>query len=440
MAGRRSPTDDDWPEQPMRILRTRPDPTAADDRHAADLRQRRPHWWDGSQIYGSDAALRAGASARGEGGKLRLDRTDCCPLDPRRRRPHRRRRQLVARPEPAAHPLHARAQRHLRPPAQGVPDLVGRRAVRPRAAGQRGADGQDPHRRVDAGDPRPPDDAVRHARQLVGPPRRAARQALRPNRERGAQRHPRLADRTTTACRTRSPRSSSPSTACTRCCPDDFTFRSLEDDAVLEERTFPEIGALETRAPAGRDRARRTRSIRSASRIPGAITLHNFPRFLQHFDRAGRDDHRPGRDRRPAHPRARRAALQRVPRLFHLKPVAHVRGADRQPGVGRGAAARLRRRRARRPDGRHVRRAAAEGLRLQRHRLPHLHPDGLAAAEERPLLHPRLHAPRSTRRPGWTGSTRRTMSDVLLRHFPELEPALRGVTNAFAPWKQREPA
>ena len=27
-----------------------------------------------------------------------------------------------------------------------------------------------------------------------------------------------------------------------------------------------------------------------------------------------------------------------------------------------------------------------------------------------------------------------TMTSVLLRHFPELEPRLRGVENAFAPW------
>jgi hypothetical protein len=27
------------------------------------------------------------------------------------------------------------------------------------------------------------------------------------------------------------------------------------------------------------------------------------------------------------------------------------------------------------------------------------------------------------------------MKTVLLRHFPELEPALRGVANAFAPWQ-----
>jgi hypothetical protein len=29
-----------------------------------------------------------------------------------------------------------------------------------------------------------------------------------------------------------------------------------------------------------------------------------------------------------------------------------------------------------------------------------------------------------------------TMGTVLLRHFPELAPALRGVQNAFAPWSR----
>ena len=31
---------------------------------------------------------------------------------------------------------------------------------------------------------------------------------------------------------------------------------------------------------------------------------------------------------------------------------------------------------------------------------------------------------------------RTSMSDVLLRHYPELAPALQGVDNAFAPWKR----
>jgi hypothetical protein len=29
-----------------------------------------------------------------------------------------------------------------------------------------------------------------------------------------------------------------------------------------------------------------------------------------------------------------------------------------------------------------------------------------------------------------------TMRNVLLRHFPELEPALQGVANPFAPWNR----
>ena len=59
--------------------------------------------------------------------------------------------------------------------------------------------------------------AVRACAQLVGPRGRAASPALRPpERQRGAQRHPRLADRPPRRARTRSPRSSWPSTACTR--------------------------------------------------------------------------------------------------------------------------------------------------------------------------------------------------------------------------------
>ena len=34
----------------------------------------------------------------------------------------------------------------------------------------------------------------------------------------------------------------------------------------------------------------------------------------------------------------------------------------------------------------------------------------------------------------WVEGT--TMGDVLLRHHPELAPALDGVENAFAPWQQ----
>ena len=44
---------------------------------------------------------------------------------------------------------------------------------------------------------------------------------------------------------------------------------------------------------------------------------------------------------------------------------------------------------------------------------------------------PEVYTPR-----GSTGSRTTTMRTLLLRHFPELEPALQGVENPFAPWQR----
>ena len=47
--------DDDWPQKPMTILRSTPAPTTpADDGRPTAYRNIATHWWDGSQIYGSD--------------------------------------------------------------------------------------------------------------------------------------------------------------------------------------------------------------------------------------------------------------------------------------------------------------------------------------------------------------------------------------------------
>ena len=46
---------DDWPQKPMTILRSTPAPTtSADDSRPAAYTNIVTHWWDGSQIYGSD--------------------------------------------------------------------------------------------------------------------------------------------------------------------------------------------------------------------------------------------------------------------------------------------------------------------------------------------------------------------------------------------------
>ena len=80
------------------------------------------------------------------------------------------------------------------------------------------------------------------------------------------------------------------------------------------------------------------------------------------------------------------------------------------------------------------RRAAAGGLRLQRNRVPRLHPDGLAPPEERSLLHRRLTAGIYTEF-GLDWIRKNSMLNLLRRHYPQLAPALDGVTNAFHPWK-----
>jgi hypothetical protein len=49
--------DDNWPENPMRIMRTQSDPTraAADDGKPQTYINTETHWWDASQLYGSSA-------------------------------------------------------------------------------------------------------------------------------------------------------------------------------------------------------------------------------------------------------------------------------------------------------------------------------------------------------------------------------------------------
>ena len=74
------PEGDPWHQNPMEIQRTRPDPSydpsaGGPPTYVSDD----SHWWDGSQIYGSDAATVE--ARRGEDGKLRLDDHGLIPDD-----------------------------------------------------------------------------------------------------------------------------------------------------------------------------------------------------------------------------------------------------------------------------------------------------------------------------------------------------------------------
>jgi hypothetical protein len=77
--------DDQWPERPMEIMRTRPDPTRTADDDAAGLPPTyvnvESHWWDGSQLYGSNEETQARVRL-GQDGKLRIGEDGLLPVDP----------------------------------------------------------------------------------------------------------------------------------------------------------------------------------------------------------------------------------------------------------------------------------------------------------------------------------------------------------------------
>lgn len=66
--------------------------------------------------------------------------------------------------------------------------------------------------------------------------------------------------------------------------PDDFEFRSLKSNAVIGRRTLPEI--LDRRARETMNQISLTDLFYSfGTSHPGAITLHNYPRFMQQLER-----------------------------------------------------------------------------------------------------------------------------------------------------------
>ena len=190
---------DSWLERPMRVPKTPVDPPKVPDsnRPPAYVNEN-SHWWDGSQRLRQHDG-RAGDAAdrhRRQGARCRTTAASFHRRDHAAPRSPACTRQPVGGAEPAAQPVRARAQRHLRHVQAGVRRLERRAAVPAGAPRQRGADGEDPHRRVDAGDP-----AASAARCWRCTPTGTA---LLPGlqkvfrdlaRQRSAQRHSRVADR-----------------------------------------------------------------------------------------------------------------------------------------------------------------------------------------------------------------------------------------------------
>jgi hypothetical protein len=75
--------NDPWPERPMTVRRTRRDPTRppSSTNPVPTFANTETHWWDGSQIYGSDLETQTKVRL-GVDGKLKLDGNNLLPVDP----------------------------------------------------------------------------------------------------------------------------------------------------------------------------------------------------------------------------------------------------------------------------------------------------------------------------------------------------------------------
>jgi hypothetical protein len=214
--------------------------------------------------------------------------------------------------------------------------------------------------------------------------------------------------------------------------PDEFVFRSLADDSVLQRRELPEVGALEVRNRLG-EMSMLDVFYSFGRSHPGAITLHNFPRFLQDF-------HRPGGEHVDLAAidvlRVRERGVPRYNefrRLFHLNPVSSFEELTDNPVwaeelrrvygdvdkvdlmIGMYAEPK--------PKGFGFSDTAFRVFILMASR--RLESDRFFTSDYRPEVYTQA---------GFDWVEANTMRSLLLRHFPELEPALEGVENPFAPW------
>jgi hypothetical protein len=215
--------------------------------------------------------------------------------------------------------------------------------------------------------------------------------------------------------------------------PDEYSFYSLDGHGPPRERTFPEVGALHARDEL--EEIGMADALYSFGVAPcGAISLYNYPAFLQHLKRPDNSELDLAavdvlRIRERGVPR-----YNEFRRLFRLKPADSF---EELTGDVRVAA--------------HVRDVYGgdiERVDLMVGLYAEPKPEGFGFSDTAfrvfiLMASRRLKSDRFFTR-DYTAETYtptgldwindNTMVSVLLRHYPALYPALRGVENAFSPW------
>ena len=426
--------DDDWPERPMAIPRTSRDPTSDQDPGTPDtFLTYDSHWWDGSQIYGSDEVF--AAAARCEGGKLCIDEDG---LPPRELEQAAR----SGRPEVATNFWVGLALLHTL-------FTLEHNAICDRLRHEH---------------PGLTDDQLYHKARLINAALMAkihttewtpaiiahptSRYAMRATWSGIVGEHlgRRLGHLGSGTLLSGIPGSKTDHhgvpyslteefVAVYRMhplVPDEFCFSSVAGGELLEKRTFPELGAEHARE--------RLNEIGVANALysfgiahPGEISLHNYPRFLQHLERNGTHLDLAATDilriRERGVPR-----YNQFRRLFRLKPAESFAELTDNPVE----ADRIRRA----YDGEIERVDLMIGLYAEPK------PKGFGFSDtafrvfilmasrrlESDRFFTRDYTAETYTQAGLDWINDSSMVSVLLRHYPSLAPALRGKKNAFAPW------
>ena len=426
--------DDPWPQHPMEIQRTRKDPSA-DPSGPPTFVTADTHWWDGSQIYGSDPVF-ARAIRSGEGGRLRVTPEGLLPEDIEA---HVDLRGVAGNFWVGLALLHALfmlehnaicARLQAEYPAlddgalyekarlvnaalmakihtiDWTPAIIAHpTSVRGLRANWFGILGE----RFDKTFGRRTSTEFFHGipgskKELFGVPYSLTEEFVGVYRM-----HPLI--------------------------PDDYTFRALADDRVLQQRTFEDVNALHVRECMEQvPLADALYSFGVAH--PGAISLHNYPRSLQRFNRPD------GELLDLASIDIVRTRERGVPRyndfrrLFHLKAPESF---EEMTGGDTAAAEELQRvygdvervdlmvglYAEPKPQGFGFSDTAFRVFILMASR--RLEADRFFTDDYRPEVYTKAGI-------DWVESN--NMRTVLLRHCPELAPSLEGVANPFAPWKR----
>lgn len=217
--------------------------------------------------------------------------------------------------------------------------------------------------------------------------------------------------------------------------PDDITFWSAQDGRQLQKTEFPKIAGNEAQNIC--DAVNITDLFYSFGLMnPGAVTLHNYPKALQHFirpdgvliDLAAHDIMRCRELGVPRYTKFRE--------MLHLRPVRTFEELTANPEW--------------REQIRRVYEGDIDRVDLIVGLFAETPPKGFGFSDtafrifvlmaSRRLNSDRFFTTDFTEetysKVGMDWIRDNTMSSVLLRHYPGLEPSLRGVKNAFAPWNR----